>query len=81
MTENELDALTARIQSCWIVPQGATSADEVRTVITIHFNQDGSLQGEPEVTSRPTGRYSEIAPASRPAHGTAVSRSQRATPR
>src|SRR5262249_19717132 len=64
MTQNELDALKAKIESCWIVPQGAASADEVRTGVTIRFNRDGSLQGEPEVTARPSGRYNEIAPAS-----------------
>jgi len=46
------------------VPQGANSADEVRTGIIIRFNQDGTLTGEPQVTARPDGRYSDIAPAS-----------------
>ena len=64
MTQNEIDALRARIVACWDIPLGASNADEVRTAVQFHLNQDGSLAGEPEITKRPDGRYNAIAPES-----------------
>lgn len=64
MTANEIEALIARIQSCWAIPLGATSADEVRTSIIMRLNRDGSLTSLPEIVSRPAGRYANIAPES-----------------
>jgi hypothetical protein len=64
MTQNEIDALRARIVACWDIPLGASNADEVRTGVLFHLNQDGTVAGDPEITSRPDGRYSQIAPES-----------------
>jgi hypothetical protein len=64
MTQSEIDALRAKIVNCWDIPLGASNADEVRTGVLFHLNQDGSVAGEPQITSRPDGRYSQIAPES-----------------
>jgi colicin import membrane protein len=64
MSQNEIDALRARIMGCWDIPLGAVNAGEVRTGVLFHLNQDGSVAGQPEITSRPDGRYNQIAPES-----------------
>lgn len=64
MTQNEIDALRARIVACWDIPLGASNADEVRTGVLFHLNQDGTVAGDPQITSRPDGRYNQIAPES-----------------
>jgi hypothetical protein len=64
MTQNELAAMRERIMSCWTVPQGAINASDLRTEVHMRLNPDGSILGVPEITSRPFGRYSNIAPES-----------------
>jgi hypothetical protein len=64
MTQNELAAMRERIMSCWTVPQGAINAADLRTEVHMRLNPDGSIMGTPEITSRPFGRYSNIAPES-----------------
>ena len=66
MTQNEIDALKAKIQSCWTLPPGGTSAGEVRTVVTIR-PQSGrhASASEPEITSQPAGRFSSVAAGKR----------------
>ncbi len=62
MTQTEVDALRSRIVQCWSPPLGATGADELRTVVLIRLNRDGSLNGQPQIVSRPPGRYETTAP-------------------
>jgi hypothetical protein len=64
MTQTELNALAAKMRGCWSPPLGATGADELRTVVLIRLNRDGSLAGAPQIISRPPGRYEPTAPAS-----------------
>lgn len=64
MTQTELNALAAKMRSCWSPPLGATGADELRTVVLIRLNRDGSLSGAPQIVSRPPGRYETTAPES-----------------
>lgn len=64
MTQNELAALRERIMSCWSMPQGALNAAELRTEVHMRLNPDGSLTGQPEIVSRPYGRYQAIGPES-----------------
>lgn len=64
MTQTELNALAAKMRGCWSPPLGATGADELRTVVIIRLNRDGSLAGSPQIVSRPPGRYETTAPES-----------------
>ena len=64
MTANELDALRARLAECWSPPIGWTDPKEVRVVLMLSLNQDGSVNGEPQILERPAGRYEQAAPES-----------------
>jgi hypothetical protein len=64
MTQNELDALRARISQCWSPPIGWTDPSEVRVVMKMDLNQDGSVAGNPQVVAAPGGRYAQTAPES-----------------
>jgi hypothetical protein len=64
MTANELDALRARLAECWTPPLGWTDPSEVRVVLVITFNQDGTVNGVPNVLESPQGQYSNTAPES-----------------
>lgn len=64
MTANELDALRARLGQCWSPPIGWTDAAEVRVVVLLSLNPDGTVNGEPQVLERPSGRYEQAAPES-----------------
>lgn len=64
MTADDLTALRARIESCWTMPSGATSHTELRTVIRISLNEDGSLANVPEVLESPGGTYAVVGPES-----------------
>jgi hypothetical protein len=64
MTVDETAALRARMEGCWNMPSGATSHTELRTVVRIALNQDGSLSGMPQVLESPAGTYAVVAPES-----------------
>jgi hypothetical protein len=64
MTANELDALRARLAQCWSPPIGWTDPAEVRVVLMLYLNSDGSMSQEPQVVEAPAGRYSQTAPES-----------------
>jgi colicin import membrane protein len=64
MTANELDLLRARLAQCWSPPLGWTDPSEVRVVLLIELNQDGSVAGTPSVLESPQGAYSTTAPES-----------------
>jgi len=49
LTQNELDALRARLRQCWNVPVGLADARDLVVTVRIQFKQDGSLVGEPRV--------------------------------
>jgi hypothetical protein len=64
MTVTELDALRARLAECWSPPIGWTDPAEVRVILMLSLNPDGSVAGEPQVQERPNGRYEQAAPES-----------------
>jgi hypothetical protein len=64
MTVNELDALRARLAECWNPPLGWTDPSEVRVVLMLSLNPDGSVNGVPAVLESPQGQYSNAAPES-----------------
>jgi hypothetical protein len=61
MTANELDALRARLAQCWSPPIGWTDPSEVRVILVISLNSDGTLNGAPKVVEQPQGRYAQPA--------------------
>jgi hypothetical protein len=64
MTANELDLLRARLAKCWSPPLGWTDPAEVRVVLMLDLNQDGSVAGTPQVLEAPAGSYATTAPES-----------------
>lgn len=61
MTQNELDALRAAVQRCWVIPQGWTDPKEVTVTIRFSLNQDGSVSGTPTVIEYPASQYGQVA--------------------
>jgi hypothetical protein len=49
LSQNELDALRARLRDCWNVPVGLAEARDLIVTIRILFNKDGSLAAEPRL--------------------------------
>jgi colicin import membrane protein len=64
MTASELDWLRARLSECWSPPIGWSDPSEVRVVLMLHLNADGSISGTPDVLEAPGGRYAQTAPES-----------------
>jgi outer membrane biosynthesis protein TonB len=49
LSQNELDALRARLRDCWTVPVGLAEARDLVVTVRIQFKQDGSLLAEPRL--------------------------------
>jgi hypothetical protein len=49
LSQNELDALRARLRQCWNVPVGLADARDLVITVRIQFKQDGSLAAEPRL--------------------------------
>jgi len=64
MTADELDALRAKLAQCWSPPLGWTDPAQVRVVLMLNLNQDGTVAGDPQVLEAPQGQYAETAPES-----------------
>ena len=47
LSQNEIDALRARIRQCWNPPAGLADARDLIVIVRIQFKQDGSLAAEP----------------------------------
>ena len=47
MSQSEIDALRARISSCWSPPPGIDANSKVYVVLRVLFKQDGTLGQEP----------------------------------
>ncbi|WP_156922074.1 hypothetical protein [Azorhizobium doebereinerae] len=58
LSQSEIDALRARIQSCWSPPAGASEASDLRAAVTVSFKPDGSLAVSPQLAG--------VTPASSP---------------
>ncbi len=63
MTASELDALRSRLAQCWSPPIGWTDPSEVRVVVMMSLNPDGSVADD-QVLEAPAGRYQQAAPES-----------------
>jgi hypothetical protein len=64
MTASELDALRARLAQCWNPPVGWIDPAEVRVVLLLSLNADGSVSGQPQVLQAPQGQFARQAPES-----------------
>ena len=51
LSQNELDALRARLRNCWNVPIGLAEARDLVVSVRILFNKDGSLSAEPRLVN------------------------------
>jgi hypothetical protein len=64
MSANELDLLRARLARCWSPPIGWVDPAEVRVVLMLSLNVDGSVNGLPQVLEAPQGQFARQAPES-----------------
>lgn len=56
LTVSEVDAIRQRFYQCWSVPAGARDAEQLRIVLRILLNLDGTLQRQPQLlNSAPAG--------------------------
>jgi hypothetical protein len=60
MSQSEIDALKARISSCWSPPPGIDANSRLYVVLRVLFKTDGSLQNEPVLVE---GTASQLGPA------------------
>jgi colicin import membrane protein len=49
LSQNEIDALRARLRDCWTVPAGLADARDLIVSVRIQFNKDGSLASDPRL--------------------------------
>jgi hypothetical protein len=61
LSQNELDALRARLAQCWTLPAGATDAHDLNVEVHILLRQDGSLSAEPKVLNRSSNPFFQVA--------------------
>jgi outer membrane biosynthesis protein TonB len=61
LSQNEMDALRARLRDCWNLPAGAADARDLNIEVHILLKPDGSLQAEPRVLNRSTNPFFQIA--------------------
>src|SRR6185312_702654 len=52
LSQNEIDALRARLRDCWTVPVGLAEARDLVVSVRILFNKDGSLSAEPRLMNQ-----------------------------
>jgi colicin import membrane protein len=52
LSQNEIDALRARLRDCWTVPAGLADARDLVVTVRIQFNKDGSLSADPRLMNQ-----------------------------
>ena len=52
LSQNEIDALRARLRDCWTVPAGLADARDLVVTVRIQFNKDGSLAADPRLMNQ-----------------------------
>jgi outer membrane biosynthesis protein TonB len=52
LSQNEIDALRARLRDCWTVPVGLAEARDLVVSVRILFNKDGSLSADPRLMNQ-----------------------------
>jgi hypothetical protein len=60
LSQSEIDALRARISSCWSPPAGVNAATKIYVVLRVLFKQDASMSREPVLIE---GTASALGPA------------------
>jgi colicin import membrane protein len=61
LSQNEMDALKARLQQCWNLPAGAADAQDLNVEVEILLRQDGSLSAEPRVLNHSSNPFFQVA--------------------
>jgi colicin import membrane protein len=61
LSQNELDALRARLRECWNLPVGVADARDLIVSVRIAFNKDGSLSADPAVLNRDSNPLFQVA--------------------
>jgi colicin import membrane protein len=61
LSQNELDALRARLAQCWNPPAGVVEAKNLNVEVQMMLRQDGSLSAEPKVLNHSTHPLFQIA--------------------
>lgn len=61
LSQDELDALRARLRECWLLPAGAADAKDLAVEVRIQLKQDGSLASEPALVRRGSSPYFQVA--------------------
>jgi len=61
LSQNEIDALRARLRECWNLPAGAADAKNLNVEVRILLRQDGSLSAEPTVLNRSSNPFFQVA--------------------
>jgi hypothetical protein len=52
LSQPEIDALRARLMSCWSPPIGVTTSNRLVVVVKFSLSKDGAVSGEPTVINR-----------------------------
>jgi colicin import membrane protein len=61
LSQNEIDALRARLRQCWNLPAGAADAKDLNVEVRILLRQDGSLSADPTVLNRSSNPFFQVA--------------------
>jgi hypothetical protein len=61
LSQNEMEALRARLAACWNLPAGAADAKDLNVEVQMLLKQDGSLSAEPKVLNRSANPFFQIA--------------------
>lgn len=61
MTVNELDALRARLASCWNIQLAPPDPEDMRVRVKMYLNPDGTLAQQPEVVEARSNQYAQSA--------------------
>jgi colicin import membrane protein len=61
LSQNEMDALSARLAACWNIPAGARDAKDLNIEVNMRLKQDGTLSAEPKVLNRSANPFFQVA--------------------
>ena len=61
LQQNEIDALRARLASCWSIPPTTADPSELRVKIKMFLGRDGTLERDPEVVEYRANPIGQIA--------------------
>jgi colicin import membrane protein len=61
LSQNEIDALRARLRDCWNLPAGAADAKDLNVEVRILLQKDGSLSADPKVLNRSSNPFFQVA--------------------